>query len=66
MLTNQEVEDFIISKLPATYWQLCAGLQYPKSGPLIDRKVDAALQRLRKRGRIAFKREGRMTIWDVV
>lgn len=57
---NDAIEAEVIKRLPATYGQLCAAL-----GTKEDRKIDAALQRLKRRGKIEFERRGRLTIWSL-
>lgn len=58
-MTVREIDEQILAQLPATYGQLCA-----KLGADRDRVIDRALQRLRKRGVIAFVRKGRSPVWS--
>lgn len=60
---NAEVEAYILSSLPATF----SSLWQTKESEGVDwyREVDKGLQRLRKRGAIQFRREGRATIWEI-
>lgn len=58
MNSNADTESAIMAKLPATYGQLCNVLGWAG-----DRKIDAALQRLRRRGEIKSERKGRETVW---
>lgn len=60
-MTRDECDALILSSLPATFIQLCA-----KARGEHWRTIDRGLQRLRKRGLIAFKREGRSVIWSKV
>ena len=63
MMTNEQVEDFVLARLPATYGQLCAALAATQ-GDFAYRAVDKALQRLRKRGAATFTRDGNRITWD--
>lgn len=60
MLTNEEVEAYIMSNLPSTYGDLCRNRQYD------CRKIDGGLQRLRRRKVILYHRKGRSVIWEPV
>ena len=58
-MDNATIEAEVLKRLPATYGQLCLAL-----GAKEDRKIDAALQRLKRRGKITFERKGRHTTWS--
>ena len=59
--THEEVEEFILACLPATFGEILRGKdQYSP----IYRQVDRGLQRLRKRGVIGWVRHGNKTIWN--
>lgn len=56
-----KVEERMLSGEPFTYGQLCkdfCGDDYDFS-----RKVDALIQKLRRRGKIYMTREGRYVVW---
>ena len=57
-MTNDDLEARVVASLPASYGGLCASI-----GVEFDRKIDAALQRLKKKGAITFVRNGRVTTW---
>lgn len=58
-----EVERFILANLPSTYGHLCSAFQDRDN---YSREIDKGLQRLRRRGVIAFQREGKQVIWSKI
>jgi hypothetical protein len=62
--TNEEMDVFILSKLPATFGQLSNAAEQ-HFGIDTFRQVDRRLQSLRKRGLISFQRvKGKGTVWS--
>lgn len=60
----EKLEARMLSGEPFTYGGLCADEQ----GDILDkdRTIDKAIQRLRRKGLIAFTREGRNVVWRPV
>lgn len=65
-MTNEEAEKFILDNLPSSYGRLVKKVPHHGRPDDFDRTIDKALQRLRRRGRISFIREGRNVLWSVV
>lgn len=61
-----ELEARMLSGEPFTYGQLCSQFGEHKFGAGYDRRIDATIQKLRKKGKIAFKREGGSVVWRAV
>lgn len=59
---NKEMEAYILERLPATFGMLVGSLPAGQYDPLY-RKVDGGLQRLRKRGVIAFELRNNRPWW---
>ena len=59
----EKLEARMLSGEPFTYGSLCA-----EQGDILDkdRTIDKAIQRLRRKGLIAFTREGRNVVWRPV
>lgn len=64
-MTNQDIDQFILDNLPATFAVLHARGDVA-FGEETYRKIDARLQALRKRGLIAYTRQGRLAVWEMV
>ena len=64
-MSNADIDQFILDNLPATFATL-----YERGdvtfGVDTFRRIDARLQALRKRGLIAYTRQGRLTVWEMV
>lgn len=63
-MKNDEIvklEERMLSGEPFTYGALC--LEFKTAGREFDRKIDATIQRLRRKGKIAFTREGGAVVW---
>ena len=58
--TNDEVDAYVLGSLPATFQSL---EQRAPDPDLWYRPIDGSLQRLKRRGLIAFERFGRVTTW---
>ena len=56
---GEEVEDKILARLPATFNQLQSQLM----GDVPWRRIDAALQKLRRTNIIHYKKHGRHFLW---
>jgi hypothetical protein len=66
-MTKDEVEARILSGEPFTYGALCDWrLGTGDQGENRDRLIDRSIQRLRRKGLIAFKREGGKVVWRTV
>lgn len=61
----EEIEARILGGRPFTHGDLCAEFSGRGCDELY-RVVDKVVQRLRRKGKIAFKREGRFVVWSVV
>jgi hypothetical protein len=63
-VSNQELDEFILANLPATFMSLHLRAAN-HFGVDTYRKVDARLQALRKRGLIGFERvKGKGVVWS--
>lgn len=60
--STDEVNDYILRELPATFQSLVQ--RKLSQGQDWYRPIDRGLQRLRKKGVISFRREGRATVWS--
>lgn len=56
-----KIEARMLNGQPFTYGDLCAELK--TAGRDLDRKIDQMIQKLRKKGKIAFTREGGRVVW---
>lgn len=64
-----KLEKRMLSGEPFSYGGLCLSAREGDFGDLGkdgSRKIDATIQKLRKKGKIAFKREGGATVWRAV
>lgn len=57
-----EIENRMLSGDSFTYGDLCA-LFYQNHGFECDRAIDRTIQKLRKKGKIAFERKGGRVVW---
>ena len=62
---KSEIENRMLTGVPFTYGGLCDRFRNDY-GIDCDRTIDQTIQRLRKQGKIAFKREGRNFIWCTI
>lgn len=58
---KQKIEARMLNGQPFTYGDLCAELK--TAGRDVDRKIDQTIQKLRKKGRIAFQRINGRVVW---
>ncbi|CCG43355.1 hypothetical protein [Magnetospirillum molischianum] len=63
MTLPEQIENRMLSGEPFTYGDLC---RYFDNGEKHGRLIDQIIQRLRKKGMIAFTRVGRQVIWKRV
>ncbi len=61
-----QLEERMLNGEPFTYGQLCKDFGEHEYGSGYDRRIDATIQKLRKKGKIAFKREGGAVVWRAV
>ena len=64
-MSNADIDQFILDNLPATFATLYEHGDVT-FGVDTFRRIDARLQALRKRGLIAYTRQGRFTVWEMV
>lgn len=71
-MTQAEIEARMLSGEPFTYSGLCAWRADKEQGAYKtqfgdhDRLIDRTIQKLRRAGKIAYKREGNLTVWRPV
>lgn len=55
-----DLEVYMLSAPPFTYGDVCKARETDDT----DRLIDRTIQRLRRKGFIAYRREGRRTVWS--